>query len=32
VKRIAAGFRNFTHYRLRILLHTGGCNWPLLGT
>jgi transposase len=31
VKRIAAGFRNFAHYRLRVLLHTGGCNWHLLG-
>lgn len=32
VKRVAAGFRNFTHYRLRILLACGGCNWALLGT
>jgi transposase len=32
VKRIAAGFRTFAHYRLRVLLHTGGCNWDLLGT
>jgi transposase len=32
VKRIAAGFRNFAHYRLRVLLHAGGCNWALLGT
>ena len=32
VKRIAAGFRNFAHYRLRVLLHAGGCNWHLLGT
>jgi transposase len=32
VKRIAAGFRNFTHYRLRVLLHAGGCNWDLLST
>jgi transposase len=31
VKRIAAGFRNFAHYRLRVLLHTGGCNWKRLG-
>jgi transposase len=32
VKRIAAGFRNFAHYRLRVLLHTGGCNWANLDT
>ncbi len=32
VKRVAAGFRNFTHYRLRILLACGRCNWALLGT
>ncbi len=32
VKRVAAGFRNFDHYRLRILLACGGCNWSLLGT
>jgi transposase len=32
VKRIAAGFRSFAHYRLRILLHTGNCNWARLGT
>jgi hypothetical protein len=32
VKRIAAGFRKFAHYRLRVLLHAGGCNWDLLGT
>ena len=31
VKRIAAGFRRFDHYRLRVLLYTGGCNWNLLG-
>jgi transposase len=31
VKRIAAGFRNFAHYRLRLLLHAGGCNWAHLG-
>lgn len=32
VKRLAAGFRNFDHYRLRVLLHTGGCDWTRLGT
>jgi transposase len=32
VKRVAAGFRSFTNYRLRILLACGGCNWRLLGT
>lgn len=31
VKRIAAGFRKFAHYRTRILLATGGCNWALIG-
>ena len=28
VKRAGHGFTNFTNYRLRILLHTGGVNWP----
>jgi len=28
VKRAGHGFRSFTNYRLRILLHTGGVNWP----
>jgi transposase len=32
VKRIAAGFRNFTHHRLRVLLYARGCNWARLGT
>ena len=32
IKRVAAGFRSFTNYRLRILLAVGGCNWNLLGT
>ena len=32
IKRIAAGFRNFAHYRLRLLRHAGGCNWARLGT
>lgn len=32
IKRVAAGFRSFTNYRLRILLAFGGCNWNLLGT
>lgn len=28
VKRCGHGFRGFEHYRLRVLLHTGGVNWP----
>lgn len=28
VKRAGHGFRSFTNYRLRILLHAGGVNWP----
>ena len=28
VKRCGHGFRNFEHYRLRVLLHTGGVTWP----
>ena len=28
VKRAGHGFRSFTNYRLRILLHTGGVDWP----
>jgi transposase len=32
VKRVAAGFRSFTNYRLPILLAVGGCNWDRLGT
>ena len=27
VKRLAHGFRNFANYRLRLLLHCGGCKW-----
>jgi len=27
VKRAGHGFRSFTNYRLRILLHAGGVNW-----
>ncbi len=27
IKRTARGFRNFDNYRLRLLLHCGGCNW-----
>ena len=30
VKRVAAGFKNFDNYRVRILLACGGCNWNLL--
>jgi transposase len=32
IKRVAAGFRSFANYRLRILLACGSCNWDLLGT
>lgn len=32
VERVAAGFRSFANYRLRILGAVGGCNWSLLGT
>jgi transposase len=28
VKRCGHGFRTFDHYRLRVLLHTGGITWP----
>jgi transposase len=28
VKRCGHGFRSFQHYRLRVLLHTGGITWP----
>ncbi len=28
VKRAGHGFRCFANYRLRILLHAGGCDWP----
>ena len=28
VKRCGHGFRNFGHYRLRVLLHAGGVVWP----
>ena len=27
IKRTGRGFRNFNNYRLRLLLHCGGCNW-----
>ena len=27
VKRCGHGFKRFEHYRLRVLLHTGGINW-----
>jgi len=27
VKRVGHGFRNFDNYRLRLLLHCGGCAW-----
>jgi transposase len=28
VKRCGHGFTRFEHYRLRVLLHTGGITWP----
>ena len=28
VKRCGHGFKNFEHYRLRVLLHAGGITWP----
>jgi transposase len=28
IKRCGHGFRSFEHYRLRVLLHTGGVSWP----
>ena len=28
VKRCGHGFRSWEHYRLRVLLHTGGVTWP----
>lgn len=31
-KRIGFGFRNFTNYRIRALLHAGKPNWDLLNT
>lgn len=31
IKRVGHGFRRFAHYRLRVLLYTGACNWDLLG-
>lgn len=32
VKRVAFGFRRFTHYRIRALLYAGRPNWALLPT
>jgi transposase len=32
VKRVAFGFRRFTHYRIRALLYAGRPNWDLLAT
>jgi len=32
IKRAGHGYRNFANYRLRILLHTGGCDWTQLTT
>ena len=28
VKRAGRGFTNFDHYKLRVLLHAGGVDWP----
>jgi hypothetical protein len=28
IKRGGHGFKRFEHYRLRVLLHAGGVNWP----
>ncbi len=30
VKRAGNGFRCFTNYRRRVLLHAGGCDWPAI--
>lgn len=30
VKRVGHGFRNFTHYRIRVLLYAGKPNWQPL--
>jgi transposase len=32
VKRVAFGFRRFTHYRIRALLYAGRPHWDLLAT
>ncbi len=32
VKRIGCGFKNFGHYRIRVLLYAGKPNWDLLAT
>ena len=32
IKRVAFGFRSFTHYRIRVLLYAGQPNWDLLPT
>jgi transposase len=32
IKRIGFGFRSFLHYRIRVLLYAGRCNWDLLAT
>ena len=32
IKRIGFGFRQFVHYRIRVLLYTGKPNWDLLAT
>ena len=32
VKRVAFGFTNFAHYRIRALLYAGRPNWELLAT
>ncbi|MGH8888208.1 MAG: ISL3 family transposase [Acidothermaceae bacterium] len=32
IKRIGFGFRNFTNYRIRVLLYAGKPNWPVLNS
>ena len=32
IKRVAAGFTEFAHYRTRILLAIGGCDWTLIAS
>jgi transposase len=32
IKRVGYGFRNFTNYRLRLLLHAGGVQWQTPAT
>jgi hypothetical protein len=32
VKRVAFGFKEFRHFRVRVLLYAGRPNWKLLAT